>query len=78
MKVSRKEDWSWELSNHLCRYNSIPDTETKGCTGPLFPVWRGIVPGPEELSIKPGRSPVWQLCAMSTNGGISLIVWSVT
>lgn len=39
MKVSRKEDWSWELSNHLCRYNSIPDAEKEGCTGPLFPVW---------------------------------------
>jgi hypothetical protein len=39
MKVSRKEDWSWELSNHLYRYNSIPDAEKKGCTGPLFPVW---------------------------------------
>uniref|UniRef100_A0ACD5VD21 Uncharacterized protein n=3 Tax=Avena sativa TaxID=4498 RepID=A0ACD5VD21_AVESA len=39
MKVSRKEDWSWELSNHLYCYNSIPDAEKKGCTGPLFPVW---------------------------------------
>ena len=39
MKVSRKEDWSWELSNHLYRYNSIPDAEKRGCTGPLFPVW---------------------------------------
>ncbi|XP_015697180.1 uncharacterized protein LOC102712936 isoform X2 [Oryza brachyantha] len=38
MKVSRKEDWSWELSNHLYRYNSVPDGN-KGCTGPLFPVW---------------------------------------
>ncbi|VAH04021.1 unnamed protein product [Triticum turgidum subsp. durum] len=32
MKVSRKEDWSWELSNHLYRYNSIPDAEKEGCT----------------------------------------------
>ncbi|KAL6641037.1 hypothetical protein ACP70R_019218 [Stipagrostis hirtigluma subsp. patula] len=39
LKVSRKEDWSWELSNHLYRYNSIADAEKKGCTGPLFPVW---------------------------------------
>lgn len=39
MKVSRKDDWSWELSNHLYRYNSIPDSHRKGCTGPLFPVW---------------------------------------
>ncbi|TVU30464.1 hypothetical protein EJB05_22089 [Eragrostis curvula] len=39
LKVSRKDDWSWELSNHLYRYNSIPDAKKKGCTGPLFPVW---------------------------------------
>lgn len=39
MKVSRKDDWSWELSNHIYRYNSIPDSDKKGCTGPLFPVW---------------------------------------
>ncbi|XP_039784083.1 uncharacterized protein LOC120650861 isoform X1 [Panicum virgatum] len=39
LKVSRKDDWSWELSNHLYRYNSIPDADKKGCTGPLFPVW---------------------------------------
>ncbi|OEL25101.1 hypothetical protein BAE44_0013880 [Dichanthelium oligosanthes] len=38
LKVSRKDDWSWELSNHLYRYNSIPDADKKGCTGPLFPV----------------------------------------
>ncbi|XBJ16303.1 hypothetical protein VPH35_007969 [Triticum aestivum] len=42
MKVSRKEDWSWELSNHLYRYNSIPDAEKEGCTGPLFPVCRRL------------------------------------
>ncbi|CAN6293331.1 unnamed protein product [Urochloa humidicola] len=39
LKVSRKDDWSWELSNQLYRYNSIPDAGKKGCTGPLFPVW---------------------------------------
>jgi hypothetical protein len=39
MKVSRKDNWIWELSNHLYRYNSIPDSDKKGCTGPLFPVW---------------------------------------
>nr|CAB3499468.1 unnamed protein product [Digitaria exilis] len=39
LKVSRKDDWSWELSNHLYCYNSIPDSDKKRCTGPLFPVW---------------------------------------
>ncbi|XP_062201523.1 uncharacterized protein LOC133904065 isoform X2 [Phragmites australis] len=39
MKVSRKDDWSWELSNHLYCYNSVPDAGKRGCTGPLFPVW---------------------------------------
>ncbi|KAJ0963662.1 hypothetical protein J5N97_028784 [Dioscorea zingiberensis] len=39
MTVTRKEDWSWELSNHLYRYNSIPDANKKGGTGPHFPVW---------------------------------------
>ncbi|KAK3153862.1 hypothetical protein QOZ80_2BG0182500 [Eleusine coracana subsp. coracana] len=39
LKVSRKDDWSWELSNNLYRYNSVPDANKKGCTGPLFPVW---------------------------------------
>ncbi|XP_020095482.1 uncharacterized protein LOC109715090 [Ananas comosus] len=38
MRVSRKEDWSWEMSNNLYVYNSVPDAE-KGITGPLFPVW---------------------------------------
>nr|CAD1819019.1 unnamed protein product [Ananas comosus var. bracteatus] len=38
MRISRKEDWSWEMSNNLYVYNSVPDAE-KGTTGPLFPVW---------------------------------------
>ncbi|ONK70887.1 uncharacterized protein A4U43_C04F2550 [Asparagus officinalis] len=37
--VSRKDDWSWELSNQLYCYNSVPDAEKEGGTGPLFPVW---------------------------------------
>ncbi|XP_020094817.1 uncharacterized protein LOC109714552 isoform X1 [Ananas comosus] len=40
MRVSRKEDWSWEMSNNLYCYNSVPDAEKDGGTGPLFfPVW---------------------------------------
>jgi len=39
MAISRKDDWSWEMSNHLYCYNSVPDAEKGGCTGPLFPVW---------------------------------------
>ncbi|XP_072983631.1 uncharacterized protein [Typha latifolia] len=39
MTMSRNEDWSWEMSNQLCCYNSIPDAEKEGGTGPLFPVW---------------------------------------
>ncbi|XP_020094820.1 uncharacterized protein LOC109714552 isoform X3 [Ananas comosus] len=36
MRVSRKEDWSWEMSNNLYCYNSVPDAEKDGGTGPLF------------------------------------------
>ncbi|XP_072963673.1 probable E3 ubiquitin ligase complex SCF subunit sconB [Typha angustifolia] len=39
MAVLRKEDWSWELSNHIYCYNSFPDADKEGGTGPLFPVW---------------------------------------
>ncbi|XP_010243640.1 PREDICTED: uncharacterized protein LOC104587644 isoform X2 [Nelumbo nucifera] len=39
MSVSRKQDWSWELANHLFCYTSIPDPEKEGGTGPLLPVW---------------------------------------
>ncbi|XP_058101387.1 uncharacterized protein LOC131245738 isoform X2 [Magnolia sinica] len=39
MSVSRKQDWSWELANHLYCYTSIPDPDKEGGTGPLFPVW---------------------------------------
>ncbi|XP_042483000.1 uncharacterized protein LOC122063341 isoform X2 [Macadamia integrifolia] len=38
MSVSRKQDWSWELANHLYCYSSIPDADKKGGSGPLFPV----------------------------------------
>ncbi|KAJ6790788.1 Uncharacterized protein M6B38_248390 [Iris pallida] len=39
LMVSRKDDWSWEMSNQLFCYNSIPDAEKEGGTGPFFPVW---------------------------------------
>ncbi|XP_042488508.1 uncharacterized protein LOC122068695 isoform X2 [Macadamia integrifolia] len=39
MSVSRKQDWSWELGNHLYCYSSIPDADKEGGTGPFFPVW---------------------------------------
>ncbi|XP_061994701.1 uncharacterized protein LOC133712607 isoform X2 [Rosa rugosa] len=38
MFVSRKKDWSWEMSSHLFCYSSIPDSDKAGGTGPLFPV----------------------------------------
>ncbi|XP_057956876.1 uncharacterized protein LOC131150282 isoform X2 [Malania oleifera] len=38
MLVSRKEDWSWEMSNRLYCYTSIPDAYKEGGTGPVFPV----------------------------------------
>ncbi|GKV19484.1 hypothetical protein SLEP1_g29743 [Rubroshorea leprosula] len=33
--ISRKEDWSWEMSNCIFHYNSIPDADKEGGTGPL-------------------------------------------
>ncbi|PSS35918.1 E3 ubiquitin ligase complex SCF subunit sconB [Actinidia chinensis var. chinensis] len=36
MSVSRKEDWSWEMSNNLYCYTSISDAHKEGGTGPLF------------------------------------------
>ncbi|KAJ3682427.1 hypothetical protein LUZ60_015000 [Juncus effusus] len=39
VKVTRMEDWSWEMANHLFCYNSMPDADKPGGTGPLFPVW---------------------------------------
>uniref|UniRef100_A0A3Q7I7X0 F-box domain-containing protein n=1 Tax=Solanum lycopersicum TaxID=4081 RepID=A0A3Q7I7X0_SOLLC len=36
MYVTRKEDWSWEISNNFCTYKSIPDADKKDGTGPLF------------------------------------------
>ncbi|XP_034686308.1 uncharacterized protein LOC117914899 isoform X2 [Vitis riparia] len=38
MSVFRKPDWSWEMSNHLYCYSSIPDADKEGGTGPRFPV----------------------------------------
>ncbi|XP_042433739.1 uncharacterized protein LOC122020074 isoform X1 [Zingiber officinale] len=39
LTVSRKKDWSWEMQNHLYRYNSVPNAEKDGGTGPPFPAW---------------------------------------
>ncbi|KAK4356913.1 hypothetical protein RND71_022523 [Anisodus tanguticus] len=36
MYVTRNEDWSWEISNNLCIYRSIPDADKEDGTGPLF------------------------------------------
>lgn len=36
MSVSRKQDWGWELDNHVYCYSSIPDADKEGGTGPLF------------------------------------------
>ncbi|XP_047323337.1 uncharacterized protein LOC124927042 [Impatiens glandulifera] len=37
MRVLRMLDWSWEISNNIYCYRSVPDAE-KGGTGPPFPV----------------------------------------
>ncbi|XAR62728.1 hypothetical protein NMG60_11017588 [Bertholletia excelsa] len=37
MLISRKQDWSWEMSNSLYCYSSIPDANKEGGTGPLYP-----------------------------------------
>ncbi|KAF3635865.1 putative NADH dehydrogenase [ubiquinone] 1 alpha subcomplex subunit 13-B-like [Capsicum annuum] len=36
MYVTRKEDWSWEVSNDLCVYKSVPDSDKEDGTGPLL------------------------------------------
>lgn len=36
--IARKQDWSWELSNNLCHYSSIPDPGKEGGTGPFYAV----------------------------------------
>ena len=33
MTMSRKEDWSWEMSNDLYCYNNVPDAEKEGGIG---------------------------------------------
>ncbi|KAJ4722868.1 F-box domain containing protein [Melia azedarach] len=35
MFVSRKLDWSWEMSNRIYCYSSVPDANREGGTGPL-------------------------------------------
>ncbi|XP_073308392.1 uncharacterized protein [Primulina huaijiensis] len=39
LSVRRKEDGSWELSNHLCCYTSVPDADREDGTGPPSPVF---------------------------------------
>lgn len=36
LSVYRKQDWSWEMSNNLYCYSSIPDADKEGGTGPFF------------------------------------------
>ncbi|KAG6766297.1 hypothetical protein POTOM_030371 [Populus tomentosa] len=36
LAVSRKQDWSWEMSNNFYCYSSVPDAYKEGGTGPLF------------------------------------------
>ncbi|OMO97946.1 hypothetical protein CCACVL1_04400 [Corchorus capsularis] len=36
MFVSRNRDWSWEMSNCLYCYSSVPDADKIGGTGPLY------------------------------------------
>lgn len=36
LAVSRKQDWSWEMSNNFYCYSSVPDPCKEGGTGPLF------------------------------------------
>ncbi|KAG5588327.1 hypothetical protein H5410_048761 [Solanum commersonii] len=35
LKLTRKEYWSWEISNNFCTYWSIPDADKNDGTGPL-------------------------------------------
>uniref|UniRef100_A0A2P2KYH3 F-box domain-containing protein n=1 Tax=Rhizophora mucronata TaxID=61149 RepID=A0A2P2KYH3_RHIMU len=35
MTIRRKEDWSWEMSNCIYCYSSVPDAHKEGRTGPL-------------------------------------------
>ncbi|KAI3683368.1 hypothetical protein L1987_83871 [Smallanthus sonchifolius] len=38
MHISRRQDWGWEMSNHLYCYSSVPDAHMKGGTGPYLPI----------------------------------------
>ncbi|KAL8204611.1 hypothetical protein R6Q57_010234 [Mikania cordata] len=38
MCVARRQDWGWEMSNHLYCYSSVPDAHIKGGTGPYLPI----------------------------------------
>lgn len=37
--ISRKQDWSWEMSNNIYCYSSVPDADKEGGTGPYFPAF---------------------------------------
>ncbi|XP_073025272.1 uncharacterized protein [Primulina eburnea] len=39
LSVKRKDDGSWELSNLLYCYTSVPDADREDTTGPPFPVF---------------------------------------
>ncbi|KAL8262842.1 hypothetical protein R6Q59_024191 [Mikania micrantha] len=38
MRISRRQDWGWEMSNHLYCYSSVPDAHMQGGTGPFLPI----------------------------------------
>ncbi|KAJ0612474.1 putative F-box domain-containing protein [Helianthus annuus] len=38
LRISRREDWGWEMSNRLYCYSSVPDAHMKGGTGPCLPI----------------------------------------
>ncbi|KAL0366794.1 UNVERIFIED_CONTAM: hypothetical protein Sradi_3569500, partial [Sesamum radiatum] len=38
LSVHRRQDWGWELSNHLYCYTSVPDADKEDGTGPFFPL----------------------------------------
>lgn len=42
MYIYRKQDWSWEMSNGVFFYSSVPDVDKLSGTRPLFPVVSGL------------------------------------
>ncbi|KAK4388055.1 hypothetical protein Sango_2412100 [Sesamum angolense] len=39
LSMHRKQDWGWELSNHLYCYTSVPNTDKEDGTDPFFPLF---------------------------------------